>query len=146
MWNVWFLFSSLQGKISLPFRSCYGASKHACEAFYLSLRAELEAVHSHIAVCVLSPGYVQTEISLNSTTGSGESYGKMDKTIANGMSASECARQTVEAFVSGRKDVCIAPWYHRLVPLARVLFPSLYFSAMAKRAAKEATTSHIAAN
>ena len=72
MWNVWFLFSSLQGKISLPFRSCYGASKHACEAFYLSLRAELEAVHSHIAVCVLSPGYVQTEISLNSTTGSGE--------------------------------------------------------------------------
>ncbi|XP_075263663.1 dehydrogenase/reductase SDR family protein 7-like [Convolutriloba macropyga] len=128
--------SSLQGKIALPFRSGYAASKHACQAFYDSLRAEIEW-RSNISVCLLSPGYVRTDISLNSATGSGESYGKLDKTIARGMSPVECARRSVEAFATDQKDVCIAPWYHCLIPYGRMLLPSVYFHAMKKKAVRD---------
>jgi len=56
-----------QGKISLPDRAPYAASKHACQAFYDSLRAEL--AHRNIYVSVLNPGYIRTNLSVNAITG-----------------------------------------------------------------------------
>lgn len=65
--------SSVQGLISIPDRSAYGASKHALQAFGDSLRAEM---HQHnISVSVISPGYIKTAISVNALTGSGDSHG-----------------------------------------------------------------------
>lgn len=65
--------SSVQGKFSLPHRSAYSASKHAMQAFCDSLRAEV-AEHNVKVLCV-SPGYINTALSLNALTGSGRSYG-----------------------------------------------------------------------
>lgn len=65
--------SSVQGRIAIPNRSAYAASKHALQAFCDTLRAE---VSSHgIKVTVVSPGYIQTKLSLNALTGSGQTYG-----------------------------------------------------------------------
>ncbi|XP_039509607.1 dehydrogenase/reductase (SDR family) member 7Cb isoform X1 [Pimephales promelas] len=36
------LVNSIQGKLALPFRTCYAASKHAVQAFFDCLRAEVE--------------------------------------------------------------------------------------------------------
>lgn len=65
--------SSVQGKFSLPHRSAYAASKHALNAFCDSLRAEV-AEHNVSVLCV-SPGYINTALSLNALTSSGRSYG-----------------------------------------------------------------------
>lgn len=65
--------SSIQGKFSLPHRSAYSASKHALQAFCDSLRAEV-AEHNISVLCV-SPGYINTALSLNALTASGRAYG-----------------------------------------------------------------------
>lgn len=65
--------SSVQGKIALPQRSAYSASKHALQAFADSLRAEVAS--RGLKVTCISPGYVRTQLSINALTASGESYG-----------------------------------------------------------------------
>lgn len=65
--------SSIQGKFAIPHRSAYSASKHALQAFCDSLRAEV-APHN-IQVLSVSPGYINTALSLNALTGTGRAYG-----------------------------------------------------------------------
>ncbi|XP_018007345.1 dehydrogenase/reductase SDR family member 7B-like, partial [Hyalella azteca] len=65
--------SSLQGRLAIPYRSSYCASKHALQGFMDSLRAEL-ACHN-IAVSVISPAYINTNLSINAITATGETYG-----------------------------------------------------------------------
>ena len=67
--------SSLQGLLALPSRSVYSASKHALQAFSDSLRLELNARGENVQVTVVSPGYVNTNLSLNARTATGERYG-----------------------------------------------------------------------
>jgi len=58
--------SSLQGRIAIPHRAAYAASKHALQAWSDSLRAELAC--QGVDVLVVSPGYVKTELSRNAIT------------------------------------------------------------------------------
>ena len=51
------------------FRGAYTASKHAVAAWCDSLRAELAG--SGVGVTVISPGYVNTNLSRNALTSSG---------------------------------------------------------------------------
>uniref|UniRef100_A0A8C9KLD2 Dehydrogenase/reductase SDR family member 7B n=1 Tax=Panthera tigris altaica TaxID=74533 RepID=A0A8C9KLD2_PANTA len=70
--------SSIQGKISIPFRSAYAASKHATQAFFDCLRAEMEQYE--IEVTVISPGYIHTNLSVNAVTADGSKYGDKPST------------------------------------------------------------------
>lgn len=92
--------SSVQGRIAIPHRSACklfllinpivsiclartvyrlcsfrldAASKHATQAYFDCLRAELE--HCGIRVSVISPGYIRTNLSINAITGDGSQYG-----------------------------------------------------------------------
>lgn len=65
--------SSVQGKFAIPHRSAYAASKHALQAFCDSLRAEV--ADDNIKVTLVSPGYINTALSINALTGSGKQYG-----------------------------------------------------------------------
>ncbi|KAL0120226.1 hypothetical protein PUN28_008111 [Cardiocondyla obscurior] len=65
--------SSVQGRIAIPFRSAYAASKHALQAWYDTARAELS--DKNIKFTVVSPGYIKTALSLNAVTGDGQVYG-----------------------------------------------------------------------
>lgn len=49
------------------------ASKHATQAFFDCLRAEVE--QHDIEVTVVSPGYIHTNLSLNAVTADGSKYG-----------------------------------------------------------------------
>lgn len=66
--------SSVMGKISIPYRSSYTASKHALQAFCDCLRAE---VYSYgVKVLVVSPGYVATDVSRNALIGDGSTHNR----------------------------------------------------------------------
>lgn len=65
--------SSVQGKFAIPYRSAYSASKHALQAFSDSLRSEVKK--DNVKVLLVSPGYINTALSLNALTGTGDKYG-----------------------------------------------------------------------
>lgn len=127
--------SSVQGKISIPFRSAYSASKHATQAFFDCLRAEM--VPHDIAVTVISPGYIQTNLSLNAVTDDGSKYGVMDKTTAEGRTPEEVAQIVLRAVGERSKDVLVAGLVPTFAVYLRALAPKIFFSLMASRAKKE---------
>ncbi|XP_044515773.1 dehydrogenase/reductase SDR family member 7B [Gracilinanus agilis] len=129
------VISSIQGKISVPFRSAYAASKHATQAFFDCLRAEVE--QHDIEVTVICPGYIQTNLSLNALTADGSKYGIMDKTTATGRSPTEVAHAVLTAVGKKKKEVMVADLLPCLAISLRTLSPRLFFYFMAMRARKE---------
>lgn len=127
--------SSVQGKLAIPYRSCYTASKHAVQGFFDSLRAEV--ADKNVRVSVISPGYISTNLSVNAVTGDGSSYGAMDSTTANGMSPEYVAEQIVGCIISGYEELLLAPFSHRLAIMLRTFTPSIIANIMKRRAAKE---------
>ena len=118
------VLSSVTGKFGFYLRSAYAASKHALHGFYESLRLE-EEEHGIMATLVC-PGRVVTNISINSVTQDGSSYGKMDPGQAAGMPVDECARQIIEAMQEGREEVTIGSIKERLGVWMKRHFPKIF--------------------
>lgn len=129
--------SSVQGKFAIPQRSAYTASKHAMQAFCDSLRAEVD--EHNVQVTVISPGYINTALSMNALTGSGQRYGRMDVTTERGANPDTVAKQIMKEVLKSSRDVTIAPLAPRIAYYLRHLCPSLYFWIMARRARKMST-------
>ncbi|KPP67398.1 dehydrogenase/reductase SDR family member 7B-like [Scleropages formosus] len=129
------VISSIQGKISIPFRSAYAASKHAAQAYFDCLRAEMEQFG--IEVSVVSPGYIRTNLSVNAVTGDGSKYGLLDKNTAEGMDPREVADAVLRVVQRKQKDVLLARLLPTLAVYVRTLCPALFFRLMAARARKE---------
>lgn len=129
------VISSVQGKIAIPYRSAYAASKHATQAYFDCLRAEVERYG--IPVTIISPGYIRTNLSLNAVTGTGSKYGVLDKTTAMGMEPSEVALVVLKAVRQMSKDILLAGTLPTLAVYLRALWPALFFKLMASRARKE---------
>jgi len=128
------VISSVQGKLGIPFRTSYAASKHALQGFYDSLRAEV--ISKNIRLTTISPGYVKTNLSLNALNGDGSSYGKLDETTANGMNPSALAKIVLKSINENKKDVVIADSKTILAIQLNVMFPEITAWIMAKRAKK----------
>ncbi|MEM6643118.1 MAG: SDR family oxidoreductase [Bacteroidota bacterium] len=99
------VITSTVGIINTPFRSGYGASKHALHGFYDALRAEHH--EDHVKVTVILPGFIKTDISLNALTGDGTPQQTLDKGQAEGMSAEKCAILIVKAIEKDKNEVYI---------------------------------------
>lgn len=127
--------SSIQGKLALPFRSAYSASKHALQSFFDSLRAEVSQYN--IRVTVICPGYIQTNLSLSALTSDGSTHGVMDETTASGMRPEYVAQRILDAVVCRKNEILLAPLVHRLAVYLRNIFPDLYFQIMLTRANKQ---------
>ncbi|XP_024878284.1 dehydrogenase/reductase SDR family protein 7-like [Temnothorax curvispinosus] len=126
--------SSVQGRIAIPFRSAYAASKHALQAWYDTARAELS--DKNIKFTVINPGYIKTALSLNALTGNGQVYGLMDKTTESGYPPKYVAECILKSVLKQEKEVTIASFSPKCAIVLRTLFPSLYFWIMQKRARK----------
>lgn len=87
--------SSVMGKIGTPMRSAYAASKHALHGFFDCLRAEVAG--DGIAVTIICPGYIQTNVSQNALTADGAKLGKASEDISNGLPPGEAAQQMLKA-------------------------------------------------
>ena len=66
--------SSLTGKTGVPTRSGYGASKHAMAGFFDTLRIELQ--EKDVAVTMIYPGFVSTEVRERAMGPDGKPIGK----------------------------------------------------------------------
>lgn len=113
--------TSTVGKIGTPYRSGYSASKHALHGFYDSLRAEEH--DNNIKVLLVCPGFIQTNISINSLTENGQTLGTMDAATANGLSPKECARQIIKGILAEKQEIVVGGlkekggiWLKRFLP------------------------------
>jgi len=113
--------SSIMGKLSTPRRATYAASKHALHGFFEGLRAELH--QTRIDVTLLCTGYIKTDISYHSLTGSGKAHGAMDDQHRNAMPASTYARKAVRSMMR-RKPVAYLGGPERFAPLLERLSPA----------------------
>lgn len=116
--------SSVQGKIGMPLRAAYAASKFAVQGFFDSLRAEL--LCKNINVLTVSPGYVRTALSLNAVNGDGTNYGKMDETTAKGMDPKTLSGIILKAIADGKQDIVVADAKTVLGIRLNALFPELF--------------------
>lgn len=113
--------SSIAGKMGVPYRTGYCASKHAVIGFYDSLRAELH--DSGIKVSCVLPGFVRTGISKQAVTGDGSAFGKTDQNIQGGMDPDECAREILDKLGRGKAEFSVSRgmekhslWINRAFP------------------------------
>lgn len=129
------LMSSITGKIGVPNRSTYCASKHAIIGYFDSLRAELKMRNSPVNINIIMPGYIQTNISIHAVTGDGREQGLMDKGQANGMSVEVCAKKIITAIRKNKKEVLIGR-KEILMAYFRRFIPFLYYNLITKVATK----------
>ena len=99
------VMSSVMGKIGTPLRSAYAASKHALHGFFDCLRAEVGSMN--IQVTILTPGYIQTNISQHALTKDGTELGKASENIAKGFPADKAAAQMLRAIGRGSFEAYI---------------------------------------
>ncbi len=124
------VISSLVGKFGSPFRSSYAASKHALHGFFDTLRAE--HFQEHIAVTMICPGFIRTNVSMNALTADGTALGQMDEAQQKGMSPEDCAAELFSAIIRKKEEVNIGG-KETLAVLVKRFFPCI-FSKIIKKA------------
>ncbi len=115
--------SSVAGKYGFFLRSTYAASKHALHGFFESLRFEL--LPYNIKVSLICPGKINTQISVNAITASGEKFGKMDDSTIKGMSATACAQKIIAGMQNEKEEILIGG--KEIIPIyIKRFFPGLF--------------------
>ena len=73
---------------------------------------------------MMYPGYVNTQLSINAQVGKpGESFGKTDSNIANGMSADQAAKEMlIASYLDYNEYICTSKAWHRVVLPVRNLW------------------------
>jgi short-subunit dehydrogenase len=94
--------SSLAGKAGVPTRTGYSASKHAMVGFFDSLRVELRG--TGVSVTMVYPGFVDTGLQARSFGPDGKPLGRNPLQADKVMTAEECARLTLKAIASRRRE------------------------------------------
>lgn len=118
------VMSSAAGKFGFPLRSYYAAAKHALHGFYDTLALELRDTNIHILL--VCPGRVNTDISKNALTASGNPHAKMDKSHETGVPVDKCVRIIRRALKRKKHEVYIGSGEVFLIYLKRYI-PSLFW-------------------
>jgi short-subunit dehydrogenase len=125
--------ASIAGLTGVPERTGYAASKHAMVGFFESLRIELE--DSGVAVTIVAPDFVVSEIHRRATGADGRPLGQTPMQEGRIMSAARCA-QLIAAAMRRRQRLLITSARGRLGRWARLVAPRLV-DASALRAIRE---------
>lgn len=121
------LVNSIQGKIAVPFRTAYAASKHAVQAFFDCLRAEVEEYG--ISVSTINHTFISR--SADHAEASRSLWSLLYTKKPLGVSPNEAATEVVKTLSSKRNEVLIAPSLPKVALYARSLFPDVFFAVMA---------------
>lgn len=97
--------SSLSGKYGVPKIAAYAASKHALHGFYETLRSEI--INYNIDLTIVIPGIIKTEITAHAITGTGEKFGKIDKTFQDAYPVDRAAKKIVSAVLNKKESVFV---------------------------------------
>jgi short-subunit dehydrogenase len=98
--------SSIAGKVGVPLRTAYCAAKFGLIGYADALRAELS--QTGVAVHVVCPGSVATDVSRNALTGTGAARGKSDRAIDEGIPPAEAARAILDGIAAGQREIVVA--------------------------------------
>jgi dehydrogenase/reductase SDR family member 7B len=127
---VW--ISSIQGLLGTPFRTSYAASKFAVQGYCESLRSEISS--SGVKVQCVSPGYINTNLSMSAITGDGSKYGVTDETTANGADPNHVAIEIINSARTNKTDYIVAANFTaRVALLLKFLFPHVLERQLVKR-------------
>jgi len=124
--------SSVAGKIGAPQRTGYCAAKHAVMGFFDALRAE--ACHHNVQVTTITPGFIQTNISVNALKGDGSEFGTVDDDIAGGMDVTRCAEVIMNGFRKGIPEIAVGEGMEMKALWLKRFFPKLVFKKVASMA------------
>lgn len=119
------VISSVAGKLGSPLRSSYSASKHALHGYFDCLRAEMHA--DGLSVTVVCPGYIATDITLNSMLGDGRRYGKVDQALKEGMPVDKCAQQILRGMARKKAEFVVSDGKEKYAVWLKRLLPGLLF-------------------
>ena len=97
------VMTSLTGKIGVPMRSAYAASKHALHGFFDTLRAE--SYRENIKVLLVLASYVKTNMSKNALIADGTPQNKEDASFDKGMTPEYVANKILKAIKKDKKEI-----------------------------------------
>jgi dehydrogenase/reductase SDR family protein 7B len=126
------VITSATGLISTPLRSAYAAAKHALHGFYDALHAEV--YDENIQVTLICPGFINTNVSFNALTGSGEAQGKHDKEIRKGLSPQKAVNKIVKAIELRKEEVYFGGMKEMTAIRLKRFFPSIFAKAVRNQA------------
>jgi len=124
------VLSSLLGKMSIPMRSAYCASKHALHSWFEVLQMELKNQSPYISI--LCPGYVKTNVSYNALQGDGAKFNKMSEGQAAGLTPEEFADMALDT-IRKKKSVAFYGGREVLGVYLTRFFPKIFANIMKKR-------------
>jgi short-subunit dehydrogenase len=114
------VISSLAGKYGGPLLAAYAGSKHALHGYFDTLRGE--ECEAGIAVTIVVPGFIRTDITAHALTGTGEPFGRVLPVYHDAMTADDCATRILRAVARDRREVLVGGletwtvYLHRLSP------------------------------
>lgn len=123
------VITSIIGKFGLPRLSTYAASKHALYGFYDSFR--LEVKKDNIGVLLVSPGFINTNVTLNAITGDGSTFKKNSPAQENGMKTAIFAKKFVNTLKSNKNHKYIGNKELLSIPF-KTLLPNIFYKIMLK--------------
>jgi short-subunit dehydrogenase len=94
--------SSLAGKMGIPTRSGYAASKHAMAGFFDTLRIEVQ--DDGISVTMIYPGFVGTEVRERAFGADGQPLGDSPVQEDKVMTVETCARLIIKAAARRKRE------------------------------------------
>ncbi|XP_057717330.1 dehydrogenase/reductase SDR family member 7C-B-like isoform X1 [Corythoichthys intestinalis] len=135
------LVNSIQGKLAVPFRTSYAASKHAVQAFFDCLRSEVDELG--ICVSTISITFISSRASEKQKGTDAKSFWSYLYTKKPlGISSSKAANEVVKTLSNKRKEVLMAPSLPKVALYARSFFPNVFFAIMAA-GVKDSTTTKL---
>ena len=95
--------TSVMGKFGSPYRSGYCGAKHALHGFFDVLRMEHQK--DNVDVTLICPGFVQTQVTVNALTGTGERLNHDDPGTKNGLDVAYFCRKMIRAIQKKKWEV-----------------------------------------
>ena len=95
--------TSVMGKFGSPYRSGYCGAKHALHGFFDVLRMEHEK--DNVDVTLICPGFVQTNVTINALTGTGERLNHDDPGTQNGLEVAFFCRKMIRAIRNKKWEI-----------------------------------------
>ena len=122
--------SSVAGLMGFPLRSGYAAAKHAMMGYFETLQTEKPV--NGLNFTIVSPGRINTNISLAALTKDGTAHQQKDKGQLNGIPVDICAAKILLAIKKNKKHIIIARGEY-LLWVIKWFMPSLFYKIAHKK-------------
>ncbi|XP_053564473.1 dehydrogenase/reductase SDR family member 7C [Bombina bombina] len=123
------LVNTIQGKLGVPFRAAYAASKHAAQGFFDCLRAEVEEFN--VFVSIVSPTFIRS-YHVQPQPGNWEAsiWKFFFRKLSYGVHPVEVAEEVLSAVSRKKQEVFIANPVPKAAVYVRTFLPELFFAVV----------------